>query len=47
LGEQAGEFSYTLETVDLPNGEHPLRLRVVRADSNYDEYVSKFTITNK
>ena len=47
LGEQAGEFSYTLNTVGLPNGEHAFRLRVVRADSNYDEYVSKFTIANK
>ncbi len=46
LGEQAGEFSYTLNTVGLPNGEHAFRLRVVRADSNYDEYVSKFTIAN-
>ena len=47
LGEQAGEFSYTLDTTGLPNGEHAFRLRVVRADSNYDEYVSKFTIANK
>ncbi len=46
LGEQAGEFSYSLDTVGLPNGEHALRLRVVRADSNYDEYVNKFTIAN-
>ena len=47
LGEQAGEFGYTLDTTGLPNGEHAFRLRVVRADSNYDEYVSKFTIANK
>ena len=47
LGEQAGEFSYTLDTTGLPNGEHAFRLRVVRADSNYDEYVTKFTIANK
>jgi hypothetical protein len=40
LGEQAGEFSHTLDTVGLPNGEHALRLRVVRADSNYDEHVN-------
>ena len=47
LGEKAGEFSYTLDTAGLPNGEHAFRLRVVRADSNYDEYVTKFTIANK
>ncbi len=47
LGAQAGEFSYMLDTMGLPNGEHAFRLRVVRADSNYDEYVSKFTIANK
>ena len=47
LGKQAGEFGYTLDTTGLPNGEHAFRLRVVRADSNYDEYVSKFTIANK
>ncbi len=47
LGETAGEFSYTLDTMGLPNGEHAFRLRMVRADSNYDEYVSKFTIANK
>ncbi len=47
VGEQSGEFSYTLNTVGLPNGEHAFRLRVVRADGNYDEYVSKFIIANK
>ena len=46
LGQQAGEFSYSLNTMGLPNGEHAFRLRVVRADSNYAEYVSKFTIAN-
>ena len=46
LGQQAGEFSYSLDTLGLPNGEHAFRLRVVRADSNYAEYVSKFTIAN-
>ena len=47
VGEQPGDFSYTLDTVGLPNGEHALRLRVVRNDSNYDEYVTKFVIANK
>ena len=46
LGETSGEFEYTLDTTKLPAGEHGLRLRVVRDDSNYDEYVSKFTIAN-
>jgi hypothetical protein len=45
-GETPGEFSYTADTTAFPNGEHALRLRVVRADSNYDEYVNKFTIAN-
>jgi hypothetical protein len=47
VGEQAGELSHMLDTMGLPNGEHAFRLRVVRTDSNYDEYVSKFTIANK
>jgi hypothetical protein len=47
VGEQAGEFSHMLDTMGLPNGDHAFRLRVVRTDSNYDEYVSKFTIANK
>ncbi len=47
LGEQAGEFSYTLDTTAFPNGDHALRLRVVRSDGNYDEYVAKFTLANR
>ncbi len=46
LGEMPGEFSYTVDTTAFPNGEHSLRLRVVRADANYDEYFLKFTIAN-
>ena len=45
-GDTPGEFSYTVDTTAFPDGEHALRLRVVRADSNYDEYVTKFTIAN-
>ncbi len=45
-GDMPGEFSYTVDTTAFPNGEHALRLRVVRADSNYTEYVNKFTIAN-
>lgn len=44
LGETAGAFTYSLDTSKLPAGEHSLRLRVVRNDSNYDEYLAKFTI---
>ncbi len=46
LGAKPGEFSYNLDTTALPNGEHALRLRVVRNDSNYSEYINKFTIAN-
>lgn len=46
LGETPGEFSYTVNTTAFPNGEHTLRLRVVRSDANYDEYFTKFTIAN-
>ncbi len=46
LGEQAGEFSQTLDTTAFPNGDHALRLRVVRTDGNYDEYIAKFTLAN-
>ena len=47
LGTDHGDFTYKLDTTALPNGEHALRLRVVRSDGNYDEYTSKFTIANK
>ena len=46
VGEKAGEFTQTIDTTAFPNGEHALRLRVVRADSNYAEYVTKFTVSN-
>jgi uncharacterized surface protein with fasciclin (FAS1) repeats len=46
VGETPGEFSYKVDTTAFPNGEHALRLRVVRADSNYDEYVTKFVVAN-
>ena len=36
----------TIDTTKFPDGEHALRLRVVRNDSNYDEYVTKFTLAN-
>jgi uncharacterized surface protein with fasciclin (FAS1) repeats len=47
VGETPGEFSYKVDTTAFPNGEHALRLRVVRGDSNYDEYVTKFVIANQ
>jgi hypothetical protein len=45
-GAQPGAFTYTLDSTKFPNGEHALRLRIVRTDSNYDEYLNKFTIKN-
>jgi uncharacterized surface protein with fasciclin (FAS1) repeats len=47
VGEAPGEFSYKVDTTAFPNGEHALRLRVVRGDGNYDEYVTKFVIANQ
>ena len=45
-GATPGELTQTLDTTAFPNGEHALRLRVVRNDSNYDEFVTKFIIAN-
>jgi uncharacterized surface protein with fasciclin (FAS1) repeats len=47
LGANPGAVAYTLDTTALPDGTHALRLRNVRADGNYDEYIAKFTIANK
>jgi uncharacterized surface protein with fasciclin (FAS1) repeats len=47
VGETPGAFSQMIDTTAFPNGEHALRLRVVRGDGNYDEYVTKFVIANK
>lgn len=46
LGETAGKFSYELDTTAFPDGDHALRLRVVKSDSNYDEYTTKVTVAN-
>ncbi len=35
-----------LDTTQFPNGTHTLRLRVVRTDFNYDEYLVVITIAN-
>jgi hypothetical protein len=43
---KSGPFSYTLDTTPYPDGNHALRLRVVRPDGNYDEYITKVTIAN-
>lgn len=37
---------YQLDTRDYPDGEHVLRLRVVRTDHNYDEFYTRITINN-
>ena len=46
VGNNPGDFSYGLDTTGLPNGQHALRLRVVKNDSNYNEYTNKLTIAN-
>jgi len=45
-GEDAGEATLSLDTTKLPNGEHAFSLRLVKADSNYDEQIVTFTIAN-
>ena len=42
-GDQAGEATLSLDTTQYPNGEHAFSLRLVKADSNYDEQIVKFT----
>jgi uncharacterized surface protein with fasciclin (FAS1) repeats len=49
VGSDALPVAGTLTTIDttaFPNGTHALRLRVVRSDSNYDEFFVTFTIDN-
>jgi hypothetical protein len=46
LGEEAGEFSYVLDTTQFPDGDHQLRLRVVNDTGNYDEYFVDVTVAN-
>jgi uncharacterized surface protein with fasciclin (FAS1) repeats len=45
-GEDAGEATLSLDTTKYPNGEHAFSLRLVKADSNYDEQPVTFTIAN-
>lgn len=45
-GEDAGEFSYALDTTQFPDGDHQLRLRVVDNTGNYDEYFVDVTVAN-
>lgn len=49
VGDAAQPLPATLQTVDsaiFPDGDHLLRLRVVRSDQNYDEYFTPITIAN-
>ena len=46
LGDDAGEFSYVLDTTNYPDGDHQLRLRVVNDTGNYDEYFVDVTVAN-
>jgi hypothetical protein len=44
-GQQWGKI-FTLDTTKQPNGQHKLRLRIVRSDTNYDEYFLNIVIKN-
>lgn len=44
FGDKIGDFTYSLATAGLPVGQHALRLRVVRNDSNYDEYFANLLV---
>ncbi len=49
VGETAQPSPALLQTVDstlFPDGQHLLRLRVVREDQNYDEYLTSIIIAN-
>ena len=43
-GEDAGEATLSLDTTNLPNGDHAFSLRLVKTDGNYDEQIVNFTI---
>jgi uncharacterized surface protein with fasciclin (FAS1) repeats len=45
-GDELGEATLSLDTTQYPNGEHAFSLRLVKADSNYDEQIVNFTIDN-
>ncbi len=44
LGVTPGVFTYTFDSSLVPAGQYALRLRVVKNDSNYDEYLNKITV---
>jgi len=43
---QDGAYLAGLDTTQYPNGNHVLRLRIVRSDGNYDEYFTNIVINN-
>ncbi len=43
--DQAGQL-FQLDTTNFPDGDHTLRLRVVRQDTNYDEYFTPIVVDN-
>jgi uncharacterized surface protein with fasciclin (FAS1) repeats len=45
-GDDAGEATLSLDTTKYPDGDHAFSLRLVKADSNYDEQIVNFTIDN-
>ncbi len=44
-GKAPGYFKFSLNTTGLPAGSHALRLRVVRLDGNYADFLTDFTVT--
>ena len=50
LGETAAPQPtelFVFDTTPYPDGQHTLRLRVVRGDTNYDEYFTDILIANQ
>jgi uncharacterized surface protein with fasciclin (FAS1) repeats len=45
-GDDAGEATLSLDSTKYPDGDHAFSLRLVKADSNYDEQIVNFTIDN-
>jgi hypothetical protein len=37
---------FAMDTTKYPNGQHKLRLRIVRGDTNYDEFFVTIVIKN-
>lgn len=44
VSDVPGYFTYSLDAAALPAGTHALRLRVVRTDGNYAEFLANITV---